>query len=287
MKFILFNIFFLAIVQFSFAQSNLSGLWKGMIVKSGQSYDKADVFYILIEEKDGNITGRTRIELMDREEMAFKSFEGNLKNGLLSLVEDYVRNSSNSRKSPKCKLNYKLKYNDSTAYLEGTFTSSDCRNTSGNVVVFRSDETINKEKNIEGSHLWKKRFAENYEKGYPAPEILARERENFEFEPIYFDHDKSEIRPEHFDYLNEMARVLGGIHDLRVQVTGHTDAVGTDEYNIGLSERRAKAIKDYFKSRGIEPEKLEIEFKGESQPIDSNSTSQGKQRNRRVDFIFI
>jgi outer membrane protein OmpA-like peptidoglycan-associated protein len=287
MKVILFNFCFLALAQLTFAQANFSGLWKGMIIKNGQSYEQADVFYIFIQEEKGSISGRTRIELLDREEMAFKSFEGELKNGELILKEDYVRNSSNSREAPKCKLNYKLEYQDSTAYLEGSFVSSDCRNTSGKVVVFRSQETINKEKGVQGTHVWKKRFAENYKKGYPAPEILAKERENFEFEPIYFDHDKSEIRAEHFNYLNELARVLGGIHDLRVQVTGHTDAVGTDEYNIGLSERRAKAIKDYFKSRGIEPEKLEIDFKGESQPVDSNATSQGKQRNRRVDFAFI
>ncbi len=287
MKFILFYICFLSFAHFTFTQTSLSGLWKGMIIKNGQSYDMADVFYILIQEENGNVSGRTRIELLEKEEMALKSFEGVFKNGTLILEEDYVRNSSNSREAPKCKLNYELKYQDSTAYLEGSFISSDCRNTSGEVVLFRSEGTINKEKNIEGTHLWKKRFAENYEKGYPAPEVLARERENFEFEPIYFDHDKSEIRPEHFDYLNELARVLGGIHDLRVEVVGHTDAVGTDEYNIGLSERRAQAIKDYFKSRGIEPEKLEIDFKGERQPVDSNATSQGKQRNRRVDFAFI
>jgi OOP family OmpA-OmpF porin len=84
-----------------------------------------------------------------------------------------------------------------------------------------------------------------------------------------------------------MARVLDGIHDLRVEITGHTDAVGTDQYNIGLSERRAKAIKDYFKKQGIDPEKLEIDFKGKREPVESNKTKEGKQRNRRVHFKFI
>src|SRR5690554_6956027 len=78
-----------------------------------------------------------------------------------------------------------------------------------------------------------------------------------------------------------MARVLDGIHDLRVEITGHTDAVGTDQYNIGLSERRAKAIQNYFKSRGIEPEKLEIDFKGKREPVDTNKTKEGKQRKDR------
>lgn len=287
MKYTLLFLVLLLSVQFSFAQSNLNGLWKGMIKRSTQTLEQADVFYIQIDVSGEKIFGRTRIEILDSELMAFKSFEGNIKEGILNLEEDYVRNSSNSRGAPKCKLNYELEYIDSTGFLKGKFKSSDCRNHMGEIVVFRDEGTINKEKKIIGSHVWKKRFAKNYAKGYPSPEILAKEAENFVFEPIYFDHDKSEIRSEHFNYLDKMARVLGGIHDLRVEVIGHTDAVGTDEYNIGLSERRAKAIKDYFKSRGIEPEKLEIDFKGESQPVDSNSTSEGKQRNRRVDFRFI
>lgn len=287
MKSLLLNIIVLFSTQFCLTQSDLNGLWKGMIKKNSQSLEQADIFYIQMNLSDGKVTGRTRIELLDEEEMAFKSFEGEMKEGKLVLKEDYVRNSSNSRKSPKCKLNYKLSYVDSTGYLSGTFISSDCRNVSGEIIVYREEGVINEEKEINGSHVWKKRFAESYSKGYPAPEVLERERANFKFQPIYFDHDKSEIRPEHYEYLNKLARVLGGIHDLRVEVIGHTDAVGTDEYNIGLSKRRAKAIKDYFKSKGIEPEKLEIDFKGERQPVDSNSTAAGKQRNRRVDFKFI
>lgn len=269
------------------AQSELNGLWRGMIQNNGQSVKEADVFYISITILDQKVTGRTRIELLDQQEMAFKSFEGELKNGVLSLKEDYVRNSSNSRKAPTCKLNYELHYEDTTGYLKGSFKSSDCRGVAGKIIAYQTQGAINEKKEISGTHLWKRRFAEDYSRGYPAPKILDEERKNFKFEPIYFDHDKSEIRPEHYDYLNELARILGGIHDLRVEVIGHTDAVGTDEYNIGLSKRRAKAIKDYFKSRGIEPEKLEIDFKGERQPVDSNATPDGKQRNRRVDFKFI
>jgi outer membrane protein OmpA-like peptidoglycan-associated protein len=143
------------------------------------------------------------------------------------------------------------------------------------------------EKEPESTHLWKHRFIQNYKKGYPAPEVMKIEQQNFKFQPIYFDHDESEIKPAFFEYLNRMARVLDGIHDLRVEITGHTDAVGTDQYNIGLSERRAKAIKDYFKEQGIDPGKLEIDFKGKRQPIDTNKTKEGKQKNRRVHFKFI
>ncbi len=283
-KKLLFILFFIA--SNAMAQ-DLSGTWSGVLITNGQAIDKADVIYLRLEKNGAQISGITRIELLDDVEFAVKSIEGKQEGSSLIFSEKNSRRSSNTRKSPVCKLNYELKYNDSTAYLKGTFVSSDCRNIQGEVIFFRSNHNVNLEKEPASTHLWKYRFVKSYNKGYPAPEIMKYEQKKFKFQPIFFDHDKSEIKPEFYDYLNRMARVLDGIHDLRVEITGHTDAVGTDQYNIGLSERRAKAIRDYFKQQGIEPEKLEIDFKGKRQPVDTNKTKEGKQRNRRVDFKFI
>ena len=266
---------------------DLSGTWSGILITNGQELEKADIIYLKIEQSGKQITGIARVELLDDAEFAVKSFEGKQDGSALTLTEKLGRRSSNTRNSPICKLDYTLEYNDSTAYLKGTFKSSDCRNIQGEVVFFRSDHKVNMETEPASTHLWKHRFVKAYNKGYPAPEIMKLEQQKFKFQPIFFDHDKSDIKPEFKEYLNSMARVLDGIHDLRVEITGHTDAVGTDQYNIGLSERRANAIKDYFKKQGIEPEKLEIDFKGKRQPIDTNKTKEGKQRNRRVHFKFI
>lgn len=266
---------------------DLSGTWSGILSTNGQSLEKADVIYLKIDKTGEEITGITRIELLNDIEFAVKSFEGKQEENVLTLTEKLVRRSSNSRKSPVCKLNYELHYDDSTAYLKGTFVSSDCRHKQGEVVFFRSDHQVNMEVKPESTHLWKQRFVIAYNKGYPAPEVLRREQQNFKFQPIYFAHDEAVIQPQFFDYLNKMVRILDAIHDLRIEITGHTDAVGTDEYNIGLSERRAKAIQDYFEEKGIDPEKLEIDFKGKREPVDTNETKEGKQRNRRVHFKFI
>lgn len=270
-----------------FSQPNFEGEWKGVLKFSYQSLQEADIVYLSLNENSGKIEGKSRIEILNSEDFAVKTLEGSYENNRLILSEEYLKSSTHSRAAPKCKLIFEMYYDDSTGYLKGTFKSSDCRNKIGEIILFRTDEEFNEKEKFTSTHYWKQRFIRDYDKGYPAPEIREKERENFEFEPIYFDHDKSEIRPEHYEYLNKMARILDGIHDLRVEVIGHTDAVGTDEYNIELSKRRAKAIKDYFKSQGIEPDKLEIDFKGERQPVDSNNTPDGKQRNRRVDFKFI
>jgi len=272
---------------FSLAQPDFSGEWKGVLKFSYQSLQEADIVFLSLKGNLDKIEGKSRIEILNSEDFAVKTVEGNYEKEKLILSEEYLKSSTHSRATPKCKLIYEMTYDDSTGYLKGSFKSSDCRNKIGEIILFRTDEEFNEEEKFTSTHYWKQRFIRDYNKGYPAPEIREKEREDFEFEPIYFDHDKSEIRPEHYEYLNKMARILDGIHDLRVEVIGHTDAVGTDEYNIGLSKRRAKAIKDYFKSQGIEPDKLEIDFKGERQPVDSNNTPDGKQRNRRVDFKFI
>jgi OOP family OmpA-OmpF porin len=271
----------------SFSQTNFEGEWKGVLKFSYQNLQEADIIFLSLNGKADKMEGKSRIEILNSEDFALKTLEGSSENEKLILSEEYLKSSTHSRATPKCKLIYEMTYDDSTGYLKGTFKSSDCRNKIGEIILFRTDEKFNEEEKFTSTHYWKQRFVRDYNKGYPAPEIREKERDDFEFEPIYFDHDKSEIRPEHHEYLNKMARILDGIHDLRVEVIGHTDAVGTDEYNIELSKRRAKAIKDYFKFQGIEPDKLEIDFKGERQPVDSNNTPEGKQRNRRVDFKFI
>lgn len=286
MKYFKFIIFFFVSVN-TFSQFNFEGEWKGILKYSHQSLEKADVIYLSLKGSNDNITGKSRLEVLNDEDFAVKTIEGKFDKDILILSEDYLTSSTHTRNTPKCKLMFELKYDDSTGYIKGDFRSSDCRNKIGKVILFRTDEEFNDEEKFTSTHYWKQQFVRDYEKGFPAPEIREKERENFVFEPIYFDHDKSEIRTEHFVYLNKMARILDGIHDLRVEVIGHTDAVGTDEYNIELSKRRAKAIKDYFKSQGIQPDKLEIDFKGERQPVDNNNTPEGKQNNRRVDFRFI
>jgi outer membrane protein OmpA-like peptidoglycan-associated protein len=124
-------------------------------------------------------------------------------------------------------------------------------------------------------------------KGYNAPDIREKERQNFQFEPIYFEYDKAEILTEYNAFLDRMIRVVDGHTDLRIKVTGHTDSDGSDAYNVDLSKRRAEALINYFIDHGLTRDRIEIDFKGESQPVDSHETPEGKQHNRRVDFSFI
>lgn len=101
-----------------------------------------------------------------------------------------------------------------------------------------------------------------------------------------FDFDKSVLRPDGRRSIDDALAKMRGVDLEMVIATGHTDSVGTDQYNQRLSERRAAAVKDYLVSKGIAASKITTIGKGESQPVATNRTAEGRQKNRRVDIEF-
>jgi outer membrane protein OmpA-like peptidoglycan-associated protein len=106
---------------------------------------------------------------------------------------------------------------------------------------------------------------------------------------IHFDFDSAGIKPDSYPLLDEYGKALrGGLSEAVIAVAGHTDSKGTDEYNLGLSEKRANAIKEYLITKhGIAPERILVKAYGKNQPIASNDTPDGQALNRRVEFIRI
>jgi len=104
---------------------------------------------------------------------------------------------------------------------------------------------------------------------------------------ILFDFDSSVLRPEARENLASLARTLGDMTgDVELLIAGHTDSVGTDEYNYRLSERRAQSAADYLMTRGIPPARINIVGLGESEPVATNETAAGRQMNRRVEVAI-
>jgi OOP family OmpA-OmpF porin len=116
-------------------------------------------------------------------------------------------------------------------------------------------------------------------KSYDAPVLTVFE------ESLFFDFDKSELKPKGKEKLKayrEQAKGLLSSAD-KVKITGHTDNIGSNEYNIGLSQRRAEAVAEYLKSLGVDPAKLEVKGEGKARPMFDNRTKEGRQKNRRVE----
>ncbi len=104
---------------------------------------------------------------------------------------------------------------------------------------------------------------------------------------VNFDTDKTDIKPRFFAELNKVADILRKNPDMKVEVQGHTDNVFTPEHNQTLSENRAAAIKDYLVKEGIASERMiEMGF-GETKPVATNDTAEGRAQNRRVELIPI
>jgi outer membrane protein OmpA-like peptidoglycan-associated protein len=104
---------------------------------------------------------------------------------------------------------------------------------------------------------------------------------------IFFDFDKATLRPESKVELERVYTILTENPRMKVRIAGHTDNIGSDEYNQRLSEARAKAVYEYLISRGISADRLSYIGYGESRPIDTNETSEGRQNNRRVELEII
>ncbi len=113
-------------------------------------------------------------------------------------------------------------------------------------------------------------------------EVVKRAFENTEFET-----DKAVIRSVSFSSLNELANLLTEHPKWKLRITGHTDNMGTAEWNMDLSRRRAESVKAYLENYGIDPARFIVSWHGEEQPIADNSTSEGRQRNRRVAYEIV
>ena len=102
---------------------------------------------------------------------------------------------------------------------------------------------------------------------------------------VHFDFDKSNIRPGDAAILDEAAATLQANPNVTVNVNGHTDAIGTEEYNLGLSNRRADSVVNYLTEKGIPSSRLIPHGYGKSQPVATNDTPEGRAENRRVELV--
>ncbi|MCH2190045.1 MAG: OmpA family protein [Gammaproteobacteria bacterium] len=104
---------------------------------------------------------------------------------------------------------------------------------------------------------------------------------------ITFGVDSSAIDGAFFDVLNSVNIVVKEYNKTLIEVMGHTDSSGSSSHNLALSERRAQAVASYFRSRGVDPLRLETYGYGEDYPVASNASADGRSKNRRVELVLV
>lgn len=101
---------------------------------------------------------------------------------------------------------------------------------------------------------------------------------------VAFDSGSSKVNPGLYSEIDRIARVMTQYPQTRIRVEGHTDSKGSDQLNMDLSKRRAEAVKNLLVQNGVDPARITVMPFGETQPVAGNTTSQGRQRNRRVEI---
>ncbi|HNP06130.1 MAG TPA: OmpA family protein [Cyclobacteriaceae bacterium] len=104
---------------------------------------------------------------------------------------------------------------------------------------------------------------------------------------IYFDFDKTTLKSESFVELDKVVDLLKSNPSVEIEISGHTDSKGSDDYNLNLSQGRSQSVVDYLISQGIESYRLSAQGYGETKPIDSNDSEEGRANNRRVEFTVL
>jgi peptidoglycan-associated lipoprotein len=136
----------------------------------------------------------------------------------------------------------------------------------------------------------KRREREEFEKSLAAKRTPGIEGDVYEsklLKRIHFDFDRYEIRGSDTEILKENAAVLEKFPAVKIQIEGHCDMRGTDEYNLALGERRANSARQYLLSLGIPAERITIISYGEERPLENGRSEEAWAKNRRADFIIV
>jgi len=103
---------------------------------------------------------------------------------------------------------------------------------------------------------------------------------------IMFDVDKAVLKDQYRGELGELATILNKYEDTNILLEGHTDSTGPEEYNLGLSKKRSQTVANYLATQNVNPARVTTVGYGESQPITSNETPEGRAQNRRVEVAI-
>jgi len=121
----------------------------------------------------------------------------------------------------------------------------------------------------------------------PPPEpayVPEPEPEKIVLDGVNFDFDKSTLKPRATAILDHAVNVMKQHPDRKFSIEGHTDSIGSDQYNEGLAQRRVDAVRNYLVQHGIASHRIDVSSYGERNPVASNETEEGRARNRRVEI---
>ncbi|MFM7666577.1 MAG: OmpA family protein [Bacteroidota bacterium] len=288
LKVIHFSLIFLCLVKLNSAKSQAPflGVWKGVVYSNSLTDSSAKIVYIKISKYKSICDLNFRIEKLQSTSFYASKLTGTYNSDSL-IFKDVVFDQKSMINISKAKCCMKITVNDSTGYLSVEIIKDKETIPLNKMILYEVKEEFVSTAKKEVNQAWFYLFQKEYQLGMLAPQKREEERTNFQFKSIYFQPAKADLSPDDHSYLKKLINVVNGHTDLRLKVIGHTDWDGSDQYNENLSKKRAEAIIQFLEQNGLARDRIEYEYQGEKKPVDTNKTSEGKKRNRRVDFQFI
>ena len=165
------------------------------------------------------------------------------------------------------------------------YTDADVIKLSNYIYELEKRDSINKAK-AEAARIAAEKAAEEAAKAKQKEFKLEEDKEIQDFaKQIFFNTNSDKLTDASYKPLDDILKILSTYINLNFVIEGYTDSTGSDEYNLALSKRRAKTIKNYFISKGIPAKRItSVEGYGETKPVGDNSTEEGKALNRRVEI---
>lgn len=281
-------ILFIGLLAFSlsgFAQ-NVTGNWQGVLTHPNDTAGFSDnfAFWLNLEQEGDTITGHSRIELGNSKNFSVMHFKGTFKNKHLDITENAWEES---HMGEGVFINWCLKrmsfiyhWEDSTETLRGVWSSSkDCG--PGEIYLHRSIKEFSKTTAQSNSYITFKEFRQKLrqEESVLGLKVIMPK--------VTFEADKAHLLAESRPILKELKDVLVAYPDIKINILGHTGNIGHDQYNLILSLERALTVKDYLTKLGIQESRLHHHGFGESRPVATNSTEEGRKKNRRIEFEIL
>ncbi len=268
----------------------LVGVWQGVFTQPGNDQINNYAFWLETSiSGEESVKGHTRIEISGTKGFGVMQMAGNVSEKAFTFKETRILREYNPSGLDWCLKFSKLRYSSKDKSLRGKWFADNCRE-NGEIVLFKTDNPFNFFQNKE-------------ERKVPVDQILAELNENrsrsqaekvsmvnteLELEPINFVTASSMLTAASRLYLREkVVSFLRKAPKININVTGHTDNIGDDFVNLSLSLARAQAVVKFLISEGISEYRLRHEGFGEAMPIASNTSAEGRRKNRRVEIKIV
>jgi outer membrane protein OmpA-like peptidoglycan-associated protein len=268
----------------------LAGVWQGVLLQPANKEVSSYAFTMKIQPQGESIRGFSRIEVQSSDAYGVTELEGSLSGGFLTFRDGKITSQKNYKDFNWCRKNGRLYLDPSDNSLRGEWYADNCQK-GGSILLYKTQSAFN----FFGNRLSEYISLDELRTRLQASQQAAKPVSNtgsdetvvaiLALSPISFNYDKATITSASQQYLRDvLAKFLKESPRVKVNITGHTDNQGNPSYNVELSRRRAKAVADFLASCGVDARRLSYEGFGSSRPLVPNTSPEGRQKNRRVEF---